>query len=662
MRLILLIVFFFSFFNGFSQQNTISHLQYLKDKIRKGTFYDSTAVFENGKNAILIAQSMGKKVDEGYIYQYYGSYYYYSGNEKKSKYYYTKALDIAAQEKDIELELSTYIRLNYLNTSRDRRVIEKEFNRILNLAERYKLYKVTIEAYNALGIINEEKGLKDIAMQFYLKALRIAEKQQMQFEKAYLLNNIGLIKFDLGQINESARDFEKAIRIAQKLDELRLIMNLNNNIGLAYSQLREYEKSIKYYKENLINTKKTGFNQVVAANYINIVTPLIFLKEYKQAMAYVDSAELYTKIKPERNYISKILLLKASIDKGLQNYEKSKISLDTILRLQKKNPNNDVLQEAYLIWSQIEEEQGNYRKALELHKKHISLKDSVSVNANKVKISQLQIAYAQNQLTAELDQEKSKNALLKKESELRDANIRNLLLISFLVFIFGGSFILIRGSVNKRKRQRKLTQKLIKNVDDERSRIAKDLHDDIGQMLSIVKSKIGLFNSGKIENLDGLNEDISLIINQTRKISHELHSSNVEKLGLERSLLSLLERVERNTSLICSLETSENIDDKLGIYEKNQIYRIVQECLNNSIKYSNASAFKVEFFVLNNEISILIQDNGIGLTQQDLRKEGIGLLTIRERAEKIKAKSSLKFSESGFKLVLRMKAEGEQIL
>jgi len=188
-----------------------------------------------------------------------------------------------------------------------------------------------------------------------------------------------------------------------------------------------------------------------------------------------------------------------------------------------------------------------------------------------------------------------------------------------------------------RKQQQNFTVKLIENIDDERSRIAKDLHDDIGQSLSIIKSKLDLLNKGKINDVIGLDNEVGDVIDHTRNISHFLHPSMVQKLGLERSLVSLIEKTQVNTGIISSLEVECQLD-LLSLEIQTQIYRILQECINNTIKHADASALKISIKKQAGEISVKYQDNGKGFDDSSKKSEGIGMLTIRERASTIQGK------------------------
>jgi signal transduction histidine kinase len=205
-----------------------------------------------------------------------------------------------------------------------------------------------------------------------------------------------------------------------------------------------------------------------------------------------------------------------------------------------------------------------------------------------------------------------------------------------------------------RKQQQEFTSKLISNIDQERSRISKDLHDDIGQSLSVIKSKINMFASGKINDILGMDNDIGDVIDQTRSISHALHPSFIQKLGLERSLVSLTENTQSKTGLICSLDIDETENlEHLSSDAQTQVYRIIQECINNTLKHAEATALKISITQNTNEFIVKYQDNGRGITDVTKSIDGIGLQIIQERATSIKGKVQISSGKGkGYKLIL----------
>src|SRR3989338_6725865 len=222
----------------------------------------------------------------------------------------------------------------------------------------------------------------------------------------------------------------------------------------------------------------------------------------------------------------------------------------------------------------------------------LPLHDALPIFANKDKMSELQVLYGRKRIESQLAQEKTKNKLSDKNRELESAQWRLILIIFAAISVFILGFLYIRYVRKSRKQQVLFSQRLIQQIDEERSRISGDLHDNIGQLLSVVKSKINMYNTGLISEITDLDKEVGEVINQTRTISHQLHPSSLEKLGLERSINGLLEHTQTNTDIICSTHFAVPTA-QLGIEVQTQLYRISQECINNTIKHANAASLKI---------------------------------------------------------------------
>jgi len=115
-----------------------------------------------------------------------------------------------------------------------------------------------------------------------------------------------------------------------------------------------------------------------------------------------------------------------------------------------------------------------------------------------------------------------------------------------------------------------------------------DLHDDIGQSLSMIKSKISLAKCNEDKELEN---ELSRVIEQTREISRNLYPSYLEKIGLVRSVARLMENIQTSTHLECSFDISDKVENA-SITIKTHIYRILQECTNNTIKQCTSNGAK----------------------------------------------------------------------
>jgi signal transduction histidine kinase/Flp pilus assembly protein TadD len=652
LKILLFILIIFNISAVYSQKGLREKLDSLKKAIRQSTYYDSSAVFNNGQLAIKIAKKLKDPTEEALIYQFYGNFYYFSSSFEKARKYYSKSIEIASQDDDDELIVSTKIRLAFITAEKDLLAAEREFKALLNNSLNYNYTINTIEIYNGLGNIYDSRQMRDEALKYYLKGLKIAEKAKKKYHQAMLLNNIGLVKLNNHQIKEAEKDFTEALQIIDGMNENRLASNLNNNLGLVNKELKDYSQSINYYRNTVLNAKKLGFPQGKGVAFLNLSDSYLLNKEYKSADKYADSALLTLIAFQQWNYVGLAYQIKSSINRIVGKIAVSKQYVDSIFILNKKYPNPSNTMFAHQELAKIFEKEGNFKLAYFHTNRYHALFDSISQITNKDNLAQLQVIFGKEKIETELENERNKNSLLSKENELKQTKIQIIILASFFLLVIGIGWMYVRNIRFTRKQQKDFTQKLIENIDEERSRISKDLHDDIGQSLSIIKSKINLFNSGRISNISGLDAEVGTVIEQTRHISHLLHPSFVTKLGLERSLVSLTEKTQESTGIVCSLDIKNNLE-KVPLENQTQIYRILQECINNTLKHANASALKISIKENQTELIIKYQDNGIGISDKKVKKEGIGLLTIRERTIKINGKINTYSSVGkGYKLQL----------
>ncbi|TNF46454.1 MAG: tetratricopeptide repeat protein [Bacteroidetes bacterium] len=649
-----ILLFLFGYFVNAQEGSVKEKLEKLKKDIRQSTYYDSSAVFKKGQEAIELARKNNLPSEEATIYQFYGNFYYFSYNVEKAKANYSKSIEIARKAGDLELVNSTKIRLAFIESAGDVVKAEKKFKELLVEAEKNNFPVNQIEIYNGLGNLYSDRMIRDTAMNYYLKGLKLAEKDNRKYHQAMMLNNIGLLKFSDKKISEAAKDFERAVKLITNMNEDRLMLNLNNNLGLVFKELKDYNSSIQYYQNTLLNARKLGFPQAVSVAYLNLSDSYLKNKDFATAEIYADSAINRLRELKEMNFLGMGYLIKSNIHLDQQHLIEANMYADSLKYFASyySSPNN--MLEYYKLKSDIKKKEGDFKNAMFFLDKYYHIKDSLEEITNDDKLAELQVIYGKEKADADLENEKNKNSLLSKENELKRTRMNLIIIISVFLILGVSSILYIRYMRIVRNQKEFFTQKLIENTDNERSRISKDLHDDIGQSLSIIKSKINMFNSGKIQDLEGLDKEVGEVIEQTRAISHQLHPSAVAKMGLERSIVSLLEKTQSNTGIVCSISVKKDVE-AIDNEVKTQVYRIIQECINNTIKHANATALKVSLSQHSGSITMTYQDNGKGMSDEK-NNSGIGMLTIKERAAAIKGKIQTPSTDKGFKLILTIQS------
>jgi signal transduction histidine kinase/ligand-binding sensor domain-containing protein len=212
--------------------------------------------------------------------------------------------------------------------------------------------------------------------------------------------------------------------------------------------------------------------------------------------------------------------------------------------------------------------------------------------------------------------------------------------VSFLSFIGAAGFMYRKRISNLKKEKRaqeEFSKRLIQSQEEERKRIASELHDSLGQNLLIIKNQAAMGMKSedqgiRHEQLAEISSNASLAIDEVRRIAYNLHPHQLDRLGLTKALKSILTKIESLSEIHFS-DFIENID---GIFIKEHeisIYRIVQECINNIIKHSGATTAEIRITMRDKELIIRISDNGQGFEvgKDASNQRGFGMKNLSER-------------------------------
>jgi signal transduction histidine kinase len=197
---------------------------------------------------------------------------------------------------------------------------------------------------------------------------------------------------------------------------------------------------------------------------------------------------------------------------------------------------------------------------------------------------------------------------------------------------------------------------------EERRRLARELHDSVAQLLySMILMNSGWEKMAKRNLLSSPAEafkqlgEINLqALKEMRLLIHHLRPSNLEEMGLVNALRQRLETVEQRAGIKIELEVNGELPP-IPVYLEDELYAIVQEALNNSLRHSSASKVTVEIELVEDELILSVQDNGVGFEIQNV-KQGIGLSSMKERARKIDGEIEMT-SQPGQGTMVKVKVE-----
>ncbi|MFD2521071.1 ATP-binding protein [Emticicia soli] len=279
---------------------------------------------------------------------------------------------------------------------------------------------------------------------------------------------------------------------------------------------------------------------------------------------------------------------------------------------------------------------GDYKAAREYLAAQKIAQDSLSNRNLRIKVKELDKKY---------QTEKKEQQIALQEKEITQKNTFIALLIMSLVGILAAIVAYYLWQRQKTLKQEKevsmnFTKQLLESTEEERKRIAGDLHDSISHELLALKTTLS-------QDIKVVSSKIDTIINDIRGISRNLHPVMFDKIGLIPNIEQLIERIQNQNNFFISTEL--NYSGSLSSANELQIYRVIQEALSNIIKYANAHAAKITIEEQASRILVEIKDNGKGFNVKEAITSGkaFGLHNIIERSRVIGGEAQINSSAEG---------------
>ena len=263
------------------------------------------------------------------------------------------------------------------------------------------------------------------------------------------------------------------------------------------------------------------------------------------------------------------------------------------------------------------------------------------------------------------------------------SDIKYLVIIGIAVMLLMVISILFAVIINQRKKnqhrtameklreqqQNQLIEAAVRSEEQERHRIAETLHDEVGAILSSAKLHLLGIKADVLDDRDQKlhekgRELLNDVIQKVRGISHNLHSNILKEFGLNEAIRHFVRKVTEGSML----NASTNLDDNYATENPENdisIYRIVQELINNTLKYANATEFLISSVLTGNELDLAIFHNGDGLTQEQFeelryQKEGLGLKNIQNRIILLKGSIYFTGGTEGYRINIHVPVKSNQ--
>ncbi|WP_298394161.1 tetratricopeptide repeat protein [Flavobacterium sp.] len=498
-----------------------------------------------------------------------------------------------------------------------------------------------LDLYNDLGSSYNYTGKNELALNNYYKALKEAQKKKDTSSQGAIHLNIGNIFFVLKKYDKAKAYYNKCIAISSynKKHDLRkasgfdamgnLYLNTSETMDLAKEN---FTKAILIFRKN--NYKEFEYSTL---NNLGIA--------YETEGNYQKALEIYKQVYDYAASIQNAALMgNVCFDMGF-NYINMNNSKDAIKLFEQSYFNYgqigmlDGMIDVNRELSNLYKKEKEFEKAFNHLSKFTKYKDSLNKASNSERLVELKKDY---EFGIEREQLNSKVITYKLRNTILLISMLCLLLVAGLIFLYKKR----KAASQEAKKQEQFTFQLLQNTEEERGRIAGELHDSVNHDLLAIKNN--LINGKQIAV-----EEVANVIEEVRNISRNLHPAVLENIGLEASIENLCERLTE-IGLFTTCEITYN--QKLNKNKELQLYRIIQEALNNTLKHGKADAAKVILTSTEDSLLLEVKDNGTGFNvEQELKNpKSFGLQSILQRAKAITAKININSSNKGTVILINI--------
>lgn len=482
-----------------------------------------------------------------------------------------------------------------------------------------------------------------------------------------------------GQTKEATEKLYRSIVLAEKLHDSITSAGGNINLANIYRSMQDYPNSIRFRKKALDYFRQKGDNASIANAAGGLGADYTDVGQIDSARVYyLEAEELFNKgahspVAQYYLYISKagMYVTLEKFDSSVLYFDKAKAMLPLFNDPSQKQIFNitsaiaythlrDMHREAAEIRSYIPQlmadsdyqhaaaayyslynialtqEPAAQGTALGYYQLYDSVKAILSDRKNREYAAEMESKYE--------SQQKNLKILTQQKELGRKRALNWILALSVLGLVLLAGILIARQQLLRSRReasmQQQFTRRLLKNTEEERGRIAGELHDGISHELLSLKNKLPL-------DVAGAEAKINSIISDVRMLSRNLHPVMLDKIGLKYSVEHLCEQMMAGEKLFASAEI--DYDHQLPPADELQLYRIIQESLSNVLKYADAHAAKVTIHPKDSGLLVTVEDNGKGfdVSEQLQSVRAFGLHSMIQRGKALGGRTTITSSAQG---------------
>lgn len=481
------------------------------------------------------------------------------------------------------------------------------------------------------------------ALHLNYKAIPMFKELENETGYATALMNIGLINLNTNDYQKAKDYLNQATEIFFKIKDYRNYITCLHNTLILYENSEDpdfYEKIKFAYNEYYKYDLKDLTTEISIKTYYTRY--LIEIKDYKTAEKILDDIKQKLEILDSEYSEIEYLIAQAELDMVTSGKLSNKEEIIGKLERIEESEHYKKLFALYSTLAESEVRNENWKEALYYETRLSVIKENFSNEVAQKLSQEIQGSYQKK--------------LLEQKIQTKDAviSMKNIWIYGLMVFAFLTSFLFVlfifrRKQYNLRKdniRNQKFTRQLIGEIEEERRRISADLHDSVNHDLLNIKKGLDQNNLPQVKLLEN-------VINDIRNISRNIHPVLFEQIGLKASVKNLINTVESSHTI--PIVSEINYNQYFDTFQELNLYRIIQECLSNAIKYSQAHAIQLVINDTPNNFELTVKDNGKGFDVKKTlaTKNVFGLESIYNRAKILDCQCTISSSEKGTTITIK---------
>ncbi len=508
--------------------------------------------------------------------------------------------------------------------------------------------------YNKIGIVYQKQGKLKEALQNQIRALKIYEGLGQYLWIGYCLNNIAIVHLNLGNLQKSLEYNLEALTYRKKMNDVYGEAGSYGNIANVYQRLKDTAKAASYYKKALETFRQLNNGEGISAMLSNLGNIYLAQGRNQKALEMLEESLAIREKMGDRKAISSSLIKIGEAYTNLGQYDKASEALYRGMRTAQKIDVPEEEMAAYLNMAKMYAMAERLDSAFVYTRRYIALKDSVYDQRLKQQIVEVQVKYE----TGKMEKD---NQLLSQKVQLKEAHIKqqktNLLLLIFIIITITGAAIFLFYRRNQKQKaaldaeiirhNQQQLKAVIAGQENERRRIARELHDGVGQRLAAIKlgwEKMvdNLKKSKQYEDLKEMANLLDAASKEVREISHQMMPKELEQFGLPSAVKNMLNTTLKNTGIDYEFNRF-GLKKRLPTIIEMNLFRVLQEMTVNVIKHANATRIDVRLLNRNNKLVLIFEDNGKGFDPKAAGR-GIGMINIVGRVKAMDGEMNIESS------------------